>query len=140
MGRERLQMKLYDQKLDIYVLMLLIGDLVAVFSSRTFVQITGILGINLLGVTVQHLYIGAVILLISTGLYWLRRLELRRRGKALAFLGMGAGIGLMVDQINLLFYLGHQYDSSLYYHPVNLYADLTMAFALILLVVWSDDR
>lgn len=140
MGKENVQLKLYEQKLDIFALLILTGGVISVVVARSATFSLDYMGPTIGGVTLAPVYVGLALIVFCLYNFLARRVMLQyRKKKAIAF-AFGIGVGMVVDQANYFAHLGQVYTVALYNRPVNIFADIVLFFILIMVVVWSDEK
>ena len=98
----------------------LIGSLVAIILSRSYVLLGGSLNFFFIGHELHHLYYGIGILILLP--------ILRKRGLSYQWIYFlfGFALGLVSDEADLLLSIGSAYTLRLYDNPINFATDLIL--------------
>lgn len=121
------------------VLYVLVGTLLAITVARIYVLLGGAVTLAYNGVYLHHLFYGVIIVVVVGILSFLFnerafRNEALKKVLALAF---GFGVGLIIDESNLLILTGQEYSLSYYYSPYNVAIEFTVVLLLVIGLVVS---
>lgn len=105
----------------------------AIISARSYVYAGGPLDFTLMNHEIHHLYYG-IGLLILAGILKLRKIDLPG---LIPFL-VGAGLGYVMDEADLLIFIGHAYTMQLYDSPINISMDVLLLVGLWKLSAQND--
>lgn len=103
----------------------LAGSLVAIISARTYVYSGMPLNFTFMNHAIHHLYYG-IGLLILAGILKLKKIDL----PGLIFFLIGAGLGFVADEADLLIFIGRSYTMQLYDSPINISMDILLLIGL----------
>ena len=98
----------------------MLGSLIAIILSRSYVLLGGSLNFSFLGHELHHLYYGLGILILLP--------ILKKRGLSYQwiFFLIGFALGLISDEADLLLSIGSPYTLRLYDNPINFATDLIL--------------
>ncbi len=120
----------------------LLGAVSAILLARLYVYLGGNLSLGYDGITFHHIFLGIIIVLVSGMVFFSFNDYIHKNRKFMNILGFifGFGAGLITDEANFLISIGHYYNLSNYYKPINLYVDLAFIILIGLLFVYSFFR
>lgn len=114
--------ELRDRVLEEPLTYIIIGAVLAITLARTYVFLGGDLNLMYDGVTLHHFFFGAILVAIIGIIFFdLSEHHLKSRlKKSVLALFFGMGLGLMIDEANLLLVGGQNYTLAQYYSPTEL--------------------
>ena len=116
----------------IFLGFILLGAVVAILMARIFVSATGITQVYFYGYKLHHFYYGVVIIIAAWfALVVSDVMEISVPDKFLSF-AIGAGLGLIADEITLLVHIGN-FTLADYYNPINYLSDFLLVVILLIL-------
>ncbi len=115
------------------ILYVLIGTLTSIAAARIYVFLGGAVTLTFDGIYLHHLFYG-VIIIVAVGIlsFLLNERTFRSASlKNVMALAFGFGLGLVIDESNLLILTGQEYSLSLYYSAYNTIVEFVVILLLI---------
>ena len=118
---------------------LLLGIVLAVFIARAYVYFGGNLGLGYDGISFHHIFLGIILVIVSGFVFFAFNDRLAKNKMVMNVMAVifGFGAGLITDEANFLISVGHYYNLSNYYQPINGYVDTVFIAIVVLLLVFS---
>ncbi|MCL5009614.1 MAG: hypothetical protein M1433_01365 [Candidatus Parvarchaeota archaeon] len=121
------------------ILYVILGAITAILIARVYVLLGGSVTFTYDGIYLHHLFYGVILVAIVGILAFLfndKLSEHNRLKKTLAFL-FGLGLGLIIDESNLLILTGQEYSLTQYYSYYNIIIEFSVIILLIVALVVS---